>query len=188
MARPGTAAIPGTPSAVLGGMTRLMKATMALSLAAGLLLTACGSSSYNGNKSSASTSASTSTTVAAKEASTSGGAATVKVADNPKFGKLLVGPDGRTLYLFEKDKGTTTACTGGCADNWPALTAASPSGGDGVDQSKLSTADGEAPNQVVYNGHLLYYFAGDKAAGDTNGAGIPSWYPVNPSGEKIDND
>jgi predicted lipoprotein with Yx(FWY)xxD motif len=165
-------------------MTRLMKATMALTLAAGLLLTACGSDSNGDTKASSSPS----TTTAGKEASTSGAAATVKVADNPKFGKLLVGADGRTLYLFEKDSGTTTACTGGCVDNWPALTATSPTGGDGVDQSKLSTADGEKPNQVVYNGHLLYYFAGDKAAGDVNGAGIPAWYPVNPSGDKIDND
>jgi predicted lipoprotein with Yx(FWY)xxD motif len=116
-------------------------------------------------------------------------AATVQVADNPDLGELLVGPDGRTLYLFEKDEGTTSACTGACASTWPALTASGePSPGEGVDAAKLSTADGQAPGHVAYNGHLLYYFASDTEPGDVNGLGIPSWYPVDPAGNKIDAD
>ena len=54
--------------------------------------------------------------------------------------------------------------------------------------AKLSTANGEVPNQVVYNGHLLYFFAGDKAPGDITGTKIPNWYPVSPAGSKIDKD
>ena len=44
------------------------------------------------------------------------------------------------------------------------------------------------PDQVVYNGHLLYHFASDTAPGDVNGLGIPSWYPVDAAGDAIDAD
>ena len=113
-------------------------------------------------------------------------AATVQVSEHPELGALLVADDGRTLYLFERDEGTNTACTGACADNWPALAAAEATAGDGVDASKLSTVDGQVPNHVVYNGHLLYRFAGDSAPGDVNGASIASWFPVDPDGNKIE--
>jgi predicted lipoprotein with Yx(FWY)xxD motif len=141
-----------------------------------LVLAGCGSGSsdsgYGGSNSSATDSG-----------GSAGGAsgATVAVADGH-----LVGPDGRSLYLFESDQGTTSACTGSCAATWPALTAASPSGGDGVDASKLQTAKGQVADQVVYGGHLLYYFSGDKKAGDTNGVGIPQWYLVDASGKAIE--
>jgi len=51
-----------------------------------------------------------------------------------------------------------------------------------IDATKLSSANGQVPSQVVYNGHLLYEFAGDKAAGDTNGTKIPHWHDVNAAG------
>jgi predicted lipoprotein with Yx(FWY)xxD motif len=34
--------------------------------------------------------------------------------------------------------------------------------------------------QVTYKGQPLYFFAGDKAAGDTNGATIPKWGVAHP--------
>jgi predicted lipoprotein with Yx(FWY)xxD motif len=156
-----------------------MRTTMKLLpliLAGGLLVAACG------NDDSTSTKAGATTTTAAGSPSGSASTATVSVTSGH-----LVGPNGHTLYLFEKDKGTTTACTGGCAGAWPALVATgTPSAGSGVDGGKLSTADGEQPNQVVYNGHLLYYFSGDQAAGDTNGTSVPSWYAVDGGGKAIE--
>lgn len=118
-----------------------------------------------------------------------GGAATVSVAQNPAQGAILVDPQGRTLYLFEKDDGTKSACTGACASIWPAFTAAgAPSAGSGIDGSSLATASGQVANQVTYHGHLLYHFSGDAAAGDVKGVGIPGWYPVGPKGDKVDKD
>jgi predicted lipoprotein with Yx(FWY)xxD motif len=155
--------------------------------AVGLLCVACssGSSAKSGVKASTTTSSAGNSTTG--ESST--GTSTVSVIDNSKYGKLLVGPNGHTLYLFEKDTGTTTACTAGCAAIWPGLSASgAPSAGSGVDASKLSTATGDVPNQVVYNGHLLYYFSGDQATNDVKGTSIKFWYPVAPSGKKIDND
>ncbi len=161
------------------GRTKVVLAGAGVALA--LVAAACGDDD-NGS------SASATTTTAASSSTSTGAPSTVSLADAPGVGPHLVGPDSRTLYLFEKDQGTTTACTGGCVPNWPALTATAPTAGAGLDASKLSTANGEQPNQVVYNGHLLYYFAGDSAPGQVNGTKVPSWYPVNAAGDKIDND
>ena len=115
------------------------------------------------------------------------GAATVMVANDAELGDYLVDGDGMTLYLFTQDQGTTTACTGGCAENWPPIIAeGDPTGGDGIDAALLGVADGIEPNQVTYNGHLLYYFHEDTAPGDTNGVGLPDWFAVDPAGEAIE--
>ena len=86
----------------------------------------------------------------------SGGPATVGVA-NVALGKILVNSQGRTLYLFQKDSGTTSACTGACAVNWPPLRASGkPTFGSGVNSSLVATttrSDGKP--QVTYNGHPL---------------------------------
>ena len=97
-----------------------------------------------------------------------------------------VGPNGHTLYFFAKDTGTTSACTGACASTWPALTSSgAPTGGPGVEKSQLGTANGQVPNQVTYYGHLLYYFSGDSAPGDTKGVGIPNWFLLGPRGNQM---
>jgi predicted lipoprotein with Yx(FWY)xxD motif len=143
-----------------------------------LLVAACGSD--DGDDDAVSAGDGTTTTVAP-----SAEEATVEVGTNAEYGDMLVDAEGRSLYLFEKDQGTTTACAGPCADNWPAVTDADPVAGDGVDEAKLGTAAGD---QVTYDGHLLYHFAGDKAPGDVNGAEIPAWYLVDPSGNAIEDE
>jgi len=166
-------------------MTRLLT----LFASALLVLAACGSDTSSGSSygATSTTTAAGSTTTAA--GATSGTGATVSVAAGGPLGDHLVGPNGHTLYLFEKDQGTETACTGGCVPNWPPLVAVgAPTAGPGVDASALSTAAGIDPNQVTYHGHLLYYFAGDQAPGDANGTSVPSWYAVHPDGSAIEND
>ena len=156
-------------------------------ITAGVVLTACGSDD-NATSTSA-TNAPAAVTSSDSSSPTATSAATVMVATDPTLGEHIVDGQGRTLYLFEKDQGTTTACTGGCADSWPPIVAdGSPTAGDGIDAAELATADGIEPNQVTYHGHLLYYFAGDQAAGDTNGVGLPDWYAVDPAGDAIETD
>jgi predicted lipoprotein with Yx(FWY)xxD motif len=41
-------------------------------------------------------------------------------------GKVLVGANGRTVYLFTADKGKKSACYGQCAAVWPPLIGAKP--------------------------------------------------------------
>lgn len=114
-----------------------------------------------------------------------GEGAAVQVAEHPELGEHLVDGDGRTLYLFELDQGTTTACSGECAEAWPPVAADQPTAGDGVDQDELGTANGIVPNQVTYHGHLLYYFAADVEAGQIAGTEIDEWYAVDPDGAAI---
>jgi predicted lipoprotein with Yx(FWY)xxD motif len=107
--------------------------------------------------------------------------ATVKVTKDAKLGDILVDTNGRTLYLFQKDQGTTSACTGACANAWPALKADAPTAGSGLDASKIGSSNG----QVTYAGHLLYFYSGDGKPGDTIGASIPSWAAVSPAGSGV---
>jgi predicted lipoprotein with Yx(FWY)xxD motif len=99
---------------------------------------------------------------------------------------FLTGEDGKTLYIFKKDTANSgkSACGAGtCSDNWPAFTVedASQLKADSGVSGKLDviTRD-DGTKQVTYNGQPLYYFAGDSAAGNTNGAAIPNWAVANP--------
>ena len=78
-------------------------------------------------------------TASAKPATTAAGqSATVGVASNGGLGKILVDSQGRTLYLFQADHGTKSACTGACATAWPPLRATGkPVAGSGVSSAKL---------------------------------------------------
>jgi len=123
------------------------------------------------------------TTTSGATTTTAGAGTTVKTA-NSNLGTIVVNADGKTLYANSSEQGTTSACTGACASIWPALMAAgTPTGGAGIDASKLSKAPS---GQVVYNGHLLYMFSSDTAAGDTKGQGVGGiWHVVAPTGDPI---
>lgn len=107
------------------------------------------------------------------------------------LGQILVDSRGRTLYLFKKDTGGKSRCSGSCAVNWPPLLATGRLvAGSGIKGSKLATtrrSDGKT--QVVYNGHPLYRFIGDTKPGNTNGEGLVAsgarWFVVSPAGNQI---
>src|SRR3977135_1002115 len=107
------------------------------------------------------------------------------------LGKILVDSRGHTLYLFKKDSGGRSACSGACAKFWPPLRASGkPTAGRGVSASKLGTirrSDGKP--QVTYKGHPLSTFWQDTKAGQTNGQGLTafgaSWFTLSPAGNQI---
>ena len=100
----------------------------------------------------------------------SGSQALVKVRTT-SLGKTLVASNGKTLYMFARDKTTKSTCNGSCATFWPPLlTTGTAKAGPGVTASLLGTThrtDGTV--QVTYHGHPLYFFAKDTKAGQTNG-------------------
>jgi predicted lipoprotein with Yx(FWY)xxD motif len=163
-----------------------------LAAAAALLLltAACGD---DDDDDAADTTEESTTTTEAADSTTSttsgGGAATgeaVAVAET-SLGEVLVDGEGRTLYLFANDTAGASSCSGGCASTWPPLTVdGEPSGGDGVDATKLGTIDrDDGASQVTYNDHPLYTYSADSAAGDVNGQGVGGvWYAVTPAGEQ----
>jgi predicted lipoprotein with Yx(FWY)xxD motif len=92
-------------------------------------------------------------------------------------GGYLTGEDGKSLYVYAKDTTPNqSACTADqCVQNWPPFTVESDEtvvAGDGVSGTIATFDRGGGEMQVSYNGAPLYYFAGDAAAGDTNGATV----------------
>jgi predicted lipoprotein with Yx(FWY)xxD motif len=144
----------------------------------GLTVTACGGS--GGGASASPTAPSTST----------GQAVTVGVAST-SLGQILVDSQGRTLYLFQKDRGTTSTCTGACATAWPPLRATGqPSAGSGANTALLgTTARSDSGPQVTYDGHPAYLFFQDQKPGDIEGEGVNAfggtWFALGPSGNEV---
>jgi predicted lipoprotein with Yx(FWY)xxD motif len=106
------------------------------------------------------------------------------------LGAYLTDANGNTLYLYTPDTSPTSTCYGQCIAFWPALlTNGAPQAGAGATATFLGTSprpDGSL--QVTYKGHPLYYFKGDKAAGDTSGQGTAgTWFMVSPTGSQIGN-
>lgn len=165
-------------------MTRTISrgAFIGLAIAPLVALAACGSSG-GGQTSSATTSASSGNGQTA---------ATVDVATNNNLGSILVDQQGRALYLFAKDSGTTSTCTDACAVAWPPLRsdAQASVAGSGTNPSLIGTTPrSDGSPQVTYNGHPLYLYKGDQSAGDANGQGVNAfgalWYVLSPAGDEI---
>ncbi|RYX91519.1 MAG: hypothetical protein EOO28_25095 [Comamonadaceae bacterium] len=101
--------------------------------------------------------------------------APAKVADG-----ALVGPNGMTLYVFDRDTAGNgkSACNGPCATNWPALMAgtdAKPMG----DYTVITRDDGKM--QWAMKGKPLYYWAKDSKPGDKTGDGFMNvWHVAKP--------
>jgi predicted lipoprotein with Yx(FWY)xxD motif len=172
---------------------------LALAATAALLLAACGDDDDATSGDTATTAAAA--TTAPSDASGGGygapattaaaapaaGGTTVGLADLAG-GQALVNSEGFAVYLFTKDSNGASACSGGCADAWPAVVAeGEPTAGDGVDAAKLGTITREDGTvQVTYNGHPLYTYAEDTAAGQTNGQGSGGvWFLVDAAGEAV---
>lgn len=131
------------------------------------------------------TSAAPSASAAANPAS---GSLQLSLADS-KLGKILVDGQGRTLYGFTDDNAGTSTCYTGCAPLWPALiatgTVKAGAGLDAEDFTSFDRTDGTG-KQVRFYAWPVYYYAGDNAAGDTNGQGLfGKWYVIGADGKLI---
>jgi predicted lipoprotein with Yx(FWY)xxD motif len=141
------------------------------------LLAACGggSSTYGGGS------------VTSQVAHTTGG---ISVATTPA-GKVLVDPNGRTLYVFEPDSRGHSACTGSCATYWPPVPGADaeqdPAAAVTAELGTIKRADGSS--QLTANGFPVYTYVGDHARGQANGQGTNLsgglWWVVAPSGARV---
>ena len=105
---------------------------------------------------------------------------TVDIAYTPSLGFYLTNGTGFTLYVFTKDTpGTgTSTCTGTCLKFWPAFYSSTlklPPGLNATDFTVITRPEGT--KQLAYKGWPLYFFAPDKAAGDTKGQGVQGvWF------------
>ena len=123
-------------------------------VAVALAVAACGGTSNGGSSNGG---------YGAPAAGNSGGSATGSVSlASSKLGKILVDGKGRTLYLFEADKGTASKCRRRVCERMAA--AHHRRQGDRRVRrvsSKLGTTKrSDGKTEVTYNGHPLYTFAG----------------------------
>jgi predicted lipoprotein with Yx(FWY)xxD motif len=131
--------------------------------------------------------------VVAGTSSAAASRATVKTRHG-KLGTFLVAGNGKSLYLFEKDKTTKSTCYGQCAKFWPPLLTSGRAKASGRARHSLlgTTRRRDGKLQVTYKGHPLYFYAQDSKPGDTAGQGLHffggGWYVLAPNGKKIDTD
>jgi predicted lipoprotein with Yx(FWY)xxD motif len=148
-----------------------------LSVAA-LALTACGSSGSSGPAAAASSASST----PASAAAVSGTALRTTTVSGTM---VLTNDKGFVLYWFAPDTATTSKCTGSCATYWPPV-AGPATAGSGVTGTLGTITRSDGTKQATYDGHPLYTYAGDTAAGQAKGNGLNAsgglWYEMTVSG------
>lgn len=118
--------------------------------------------------------------------------ATVKAANRSPYGMVLVSASGRTLYRYTKDSKHVNRCTSDsvCNKYWPPLLVkptAKLTAGTGAKKALLGTIKAaHNMRQVTYAGFPLYFFAGDKKAGQVKGQDfLKEWYVVNENGAYV---
>jgi predicted lipoprotein with Yx(FWY)xxD motif len=102
---------------------------------------------------------------------------------------IVVDGKGMTVYEFGKDvQGSgASSCSGQCATAWPAVPAGTSTPTLKGVTGTVGTIKGvDGKPQLTLNGSPLYYYAGDKAAGQTSGQGVGNiWWVVSPAGAPI---
>jgi predicted lipoprotein with Yx(FWY)xxD motif len=148
-----------------------------------LALSACGSSS----SSSSSTPATTAPAAGASSAAASSASGSTVNMTTINGTAVLTNSSGKTLYWFALDTSTTSKCTGSCATYWPPVTGPV-TAGSGVTGTLSTITRSDGTTQATYDGHPLYTYVGDTAAGQAKGNGLNLsgglWYEMTVSGAK----
>jgi predicted lipoprotein with Yx(FWY)xxD motif len=156
---------------------------------AALALAACSSDDDSGSTAATTPATAATTTTAADSPGTTvaGGAALVKVGET-SLGDAVVTADGKTVYLFEMDTATKSACGEGCDTVWPPVTVTGTPTGNAAVTGKLGTITrDDGSKQLTIAGHPVYTYSGDNAPGDANGQEIGDvWYVIAPNGNAIE--
>ena len=99
---------------------------------------------------------------------------------------VVTNAQGFTLYSFAPDTATASNCTRACAQIWPPVTGPA-AAGQGVTGTLGTITRPDGSKQVTYNGHPLYTYTADTAAGQAKGNGINVdggvWHEVTASGQ-----
>jgi predicted lipoprotein with Yx(FWY)xxD motif len=138
-------------------MRRLLLLTLAIPA---LVAAGCGSDSDSGEEGGAPEAAAETATEREPKRPAPAKGTTIKLADS-QYGKVLFDRAGQAIYLFDKERGSTSECYGECAAAWPpVLTGGEPQAGSGIDERLLGTTKrSDGKTQVTYNGHPLYFYA-----------------------------
>jgi predicted lipoprotein with Yx(FWY)xxD motif len=161
---------------------RRRRTWFAVPVAMGALALTAACQPYSGTSNAASSAA---------PAPSSAAAGAVLATETTDLGTVLVNAEGRTVYDFANDKGSTSTCNGECAHDWMPVAApgALPASVTGVSAHLGSTTRDDGTQQLTVAGHPVYTFEGDSAPGQTNGNGITlnggRWTAVSPNGSPL---
>lgn len=159
-------------------------------VAAAVVLTACGTKSPSGSGPAAGAPASSPAATATPAATMAPGTVTIKTMSTSK-GTVLADSAGHTLYWFANDTPTKSHCKGSCLTYWPALygTTAVAAAGTSLPHSFGTITRPNGKTQITYDGHPLYTYTGDTAAGQVNGNDLNAsgglWWAMTPSGADL---
>lgn len=149
--------------------------------AAVVALAACGSSASSSSGSGSGSPAKISSGTGIKTVSTSGGT-------------VLTNTKGLTLYWYAIDTASKSKCAGTCATFWPPVPASTKvASGVSLPGTWGSVTDADGTKQLTYDGHPLYTFKLDTAAGQVKGNGVTTsggatadlWWAATPSMSKL---
>jgi len=144
-----------------------------------LVVAACGSS---GSSSASSSSPAAPASSAAPPTSASSSALMTATINGTK---VVTNSKGLTLYWFVPDTSTTSKCTGSCATYWPPVKGPATAGA-GVTGTLGTITRSDGTKQATYDGHPLYTYVGDTAAGQAKGNALNLsgglWYEMTVSG------
>jgi len=85
--------------------------------------------------------------------------------------QVVTNSQGFTVYWFAPDTSTTSKCTGSCATFWPPVKGPA-SAMSGVTGTLGTITRPDGTTQATYDGHPLYTYSGDTAAGQAKGNGL----------------
>ena len=158
-----------------------------------LLVAACASGGSSSSSAAPAGSSPAAPAAGASSAAASGGGSgsTVITTATSSGDTFLTDGSGRAVYLWAKDTGTTSTCTGACAGAWPPVMATGTvtATGSAMSSELGTTTRSDGTKQVTYDGHPLYYYAGDSGPGTASGQGSDNfgakWWLVAPSGSDV---
>ena len=114
------------------------------------------------------------------------------LAQHEGLGEYIVDGQGRSVYLFEADKGASgSTCYDKCAEMWPPVLGSDDVQlAEGLDQAKLGTIERKTgTRQLTYGGWPLYYYKPDTGPGQRKGQDImdagAEWYLISPEGQTV---
>lgn len=97
-------------------------------------------------------------------------------SSDTSIGRVLVTPQGMTVYTFDMDQNGDSACYDRCARQWPPVLASR----DARPHGRMSiTQRDDGRRQWRYDGQPLYTFIQDIRAGNVNGNNVGNvWHVV----------
>jgi len=144
-----------------------------------LIVAACGSSGSSSASSSSPAAPSSSAAVSTPASSSTLMTATINGTT------VLTNSKGFVLYWFTLDTPTMSKCNGSCATYWPPVKGPATAGA-GITGTLGVITRSDGTKQAAYNGHPLYTYAGDIAAGQAKGNALKLsgglWYEMTVSG------